>query len=202
MPKINRHHKRERLLIRITRIHVMLIGAFPSWRRFPEGDTAMQKHVLTAALSAILLCSGGVALAQQNAPAQTTTRTTTTTTRSSAPALDEATIRTDIANAGYKEVKRLKFDDGVWEAKARGGNDKWTRIKIGPTTGKVYEADAPSRLNQDEVKAKLTAQGYQNIHDVKFDEGLWEADARNAQGRKVDLLVDPNDGSVVSEQHD
>lgn len=160
----------------------------------------MQKHVLTAALATILAGSGGAALAQQNAPVQTTTRTTTT--RSGAPALDEATIRTDIANAGYKEVKGLEFDDGVWEAKARGGNDKWTHIKIGPTTGKVYQADAPSRLNEDEVKAKLTAQGYQNIRDVKFDEGLWEADARSTQGRKVDLLVDPDDGSVVSEQHD
>jgi hypothetical protein len=162
----------------------------------------MQKHVLTAALATILLCSGGVALAQQNAPAQTTTRTTTTTTRSGAPALDETAIRADIANAGYKEVKDLEFDDGVWEAKARGGNDKWTHIKVGPTTGKVYEAGAPSRLDEDEVKAKLAAQGYQDIHDVKFDEGLWKADARNAQGRKVDLLADPDDGSVVSEQHD
>lgn len=163
----------------------------------------MQKHVLTAALAAILLCSGSVALAQ-DAPAQTTTRTTTTTTRVDTPAgaLDEATIKSDIASAGYQKVKGLKFKDGVWQAKARGGNDKWTHIKIGPTTGKVYEADAPSRLNEDEVKAKLTAEGYQNIDHVKFDKGLWKADAKNSQGKKVDLLVDPNDGSVVAEQQD
>jgi len=163
----------------------------------------MQKHVLTAALSAILLCSCGVAFAQ-DVPAQTTTRTTTTTTRVGTPAgaLDEATIKSDIANAGYKKVKGLKFKDGVWQAKARGGNDKWTHIKIGPTTGKVYEADAPSKLDEDEVKAKLTAQGYQNIDGVKFDKGLWKADAKNSEGKKVDLLVDPNDGSVVAEQQD
>src|SRR6185437_14153027 len=164
---------------------------------------AMQKHVLTAALSAILLGSGSVALAQ-DAPSQTTTRTTTTTTRVNSPAgaLDEAAIQSDIANAGYKKVKGLEFKDGVWQAKARGGNDKWTHIKIGPTTGKVYEADAPSKLDEDEVKAKLTAQGYQNIDDVKFDKGLWKADAKNQQGKDVDLLVDPNDGSVVAEQQD
>jgi hypothetical protein len=173
----------------------------PKLAKISRRSTAMQKHVLIAALSTILLCSGGVALAQQNPPAQTTTHTTTTT-RSNAPALDEATIRSDIANAGYKEVKDLEFDDGVWEAKARGGNDRWTHIKIGPTTGKVYEADAPSRLNEDEVKAKLTAQGYQNIHDVKFDEGLWGADARNPAGKEVDVLVDPDDGSVVASKQD
>ena len=162
----------------------------------------MQKHVLTAALSAILSCSGGVALAQ-DAPAQPPPPAAATA-RAGTPAgaLDEATIKSDIANAGYKKVKGLEFKDGVWQAKARGGNDKWTHIKIGPTTGKVYEADAPSKLDEDEVKAKLTAQGYQNIGHVKFDKGLWKADAKNPQGKDVDLLVDPNDGSVVSEQRD
>jgi hypothetical protein len=73
---------------------------------------------------------------------------------------------------------------------------------VGPTTGKVYEADAPSRLNKDEIKAKLTAQGYQDVDDVDFDDGLWSADAKDPQGKKVDLLVDPNDGSVVAVKQD
>ncbi len=161
----------------------------------------MQKRVLTAALSAILSCSFGAALAQ-DAPAQPPPPAAANAAGSPAGALDEATIKSDIANAGYQQVKGLEFKDGVWQAKARGGNDKWTHIKVGPTTGKVYEADAPSKLNQDEVKAKLTAQGYQNIDHVKFDKGLWKADAKNAQGKDVDLLVDPNDGSVVAEQQD
>lgn len=161
----------------------------------------MQKHVLTAALSAILSFSCGAALAQ-DAPAQPPPPAAANAPGSPAGALDEATIKSDIANAGYQKVKGLEFKDGVWQAKARGGNDKWTHIKVGPTTGKVYEADAPSKLNEDEIKAKLTAQGYQNIDHVKFDKGLWKADARNSQGKDVDLLVDPNDGSVVAEQQD
>ena len=163
----------------------------------------MQKHLLTAALSAMLVCSGGAALAQ-DAPAQPPPPATAAMAQGGSPAgaLDEAAIKSDIANAGYKKVKGLEFKNGVWQAKARGGNDKWTHIKVGPTTGKVYEADAPSRLNENEVKAKLTAQGYQNISHVKFDKGLWKADAKNPQGKDVDLLVDPNDGSVVAEQQD
>jgi len=161
----------------------------------------MHKHTLAAALSATLLLASGVAFAQ-DAPMQTTT--TTTTTRVGAPtgALSESAIKADIANAGYQEVKGLKFEDGVWQAKARGGNDKWVRIKVGPTTGKVYEADAPSRLNKNEIKAKLTAQGYQDVDDVDFDDGLWSADAKNPEGKKVDVLVDPNDGSVVAVKQD
>ena len=161
----------------------------------------MQKHMLTAALSATLLLGGGVALAQ-DAPMQTTTTTTTTRVSSPTGALSEPAIKADIGNAGYQEVKGLKFKDGVWRAKARGGNDKWVHIKIGPTTGKVFEADAPSRLNKNEIKAKLTAQGYQDVDDVDFDDGLWSADAKNPEGKKVDLLVDPDDGSVVAVKQD
>ena len=161
----------------------------------------MHKHTLAAALSATLLLAGGAAFAQ-DAPMQTTTTTTTTRVSSPAGALSESAIKADIANAGYQEVKGLKFEDGVWQAKARGGNDKWVRIKVGPTTGKVYEADAPSRLNENEIKAKLTAQGYQDVDDVEFDDGLWSADAKNPEGKKVDVLVDPNDGSVVAVKQD
>jgi hypothetical protein len=161
----------------------------------------MHKHTLAAALSATLLLASGVAFAQ-DAPMQTTTTTTTTRVGSPTGALSESAIKADIANAGYQEVKGLKFEDGVWQAKARGGNDKWVRIKVGPTTGKVYEADAPSRLNKNEIKAKLTAQGYQDVDDVDFDDGLWSADAKNPEGKKVDVLVDPNDGSVVAVKQD
>ena len=162
----------------------------------------MDKRMLSAALAASLLCAGGMACAQTPPVQATQTTTTTTTVETSSNALTEDQIKTDIGNAGYKEVKGLEFKNGVWMAKARGGNDNWVRIRIGPTTGKVYQADAPSRLNQDEIKAKLTAAGYQNVHDVEFDDGLWSADAKSPQGEDVDLLVDHDDGSVVASQHD
>lgn len=161
----------------------------------------MKKRMLPALVAAVLACAIVIVLAQRSV-AQTTETTTTTTLRAPTSALSESTIKSDIAEAGYKEVKGLEFKDGVWQAKARGGNDKWTKIRVGPTTGKVYEADAPSRLNANEIKAKLTAQGYQNIDDVEFDDGLWSAKAKSAQGSKVKLLVDPDDGSVVASEHD
>jgi hypothetical protein len=37
---------------------------------------------------------------------------------------------------------------------------------------------------------------------VKFDEGLWAAEAKTSHGNDVDLLVDPDDGSVVAQSHD
>ncbi|WP_426699731.1 PepSY domain-containing protein [Rhodanobacter sp. Col0626] len=152
----------------------------------------------------------GAALAQ-NMPAASqsaTTTTQTTTTVSSWTAqppsgtLSEDAVKTAIAGAGYKEVKGLEFKDGVWRSKARGGNKQWVKLAVGPVNGKVYVADAPSKLNEDEVKAKLATARYQNVHDVKFEDGLWNADARTARGTDVDLLVDPDDGSVVAKSRD
>lgn len=136
----------------------------------------------------------------------TTTQTTTTvsswTTQPPAGALTEERIKTAIANAGFKEVKGLKFKDGVWRSKARGGNKQWVELAVGPVNGKVYVDDAPSKLNKDEVSAKLAAAGYQNVHDVEYEHGLWSADAKTAHGHDVDLLVDPDDGSVVAKSRD
>lgn len=159
-------------------------------------------------LIGLSVCS--VALAQDptatTQSATTTTRTTTTastwTTQPPTGALSEEAIKTAIANAGYKEVKGLKFKDGVWRSKARGGNKQWVELAVGPVNGKVYVNDAPSKLNKDEVTAKLTAAGYENVHDVEYKHGLWSADARTKSGSDVDLLVDPDDGSVVAKSRD
>lgn len=132
------------------------------------------------------------------------TTTTTTTMHFSKPAnaLSEDAIKADIARAGYKEVKDLEFKDGVWQTKARGGNKQWEELRVAPVTGKVYAEDAPSKLTEDEVKAKLTAAGYTNIGHVKYDDGLWHADAETRGGKDNDLLVDPDDGSVVAKSDD
>ena len=154
----------------------------------------------------------GAAFAQDMpATAQSTTTTAnhaTTVTTTLWPAQPptggstEDAVKTAIANAGHKEVKDLKFKDGVWRSKARGGNKKWVKLAVGPVNGKVYAADTPSKLTKDEISAKLATAGYQNIKDVKFDEGLWAAEAKTPHGNDVDLLVDPDDGSVVAQSHD
>ncbi|MGA9341433.1 MAG: PepSY domain-containing protein [Rhodanobacteraceae bacterium] len=167
----------------------------------------MRKRILSMTIGAAMAISATPLLFGQQPAATTDTtvrQTTTTTTTFLRPtgALSEEQIKSDIASAGYKEVKGLEFKDGVWQTKARGGNDDWVELKVGPITGKVYPEDAPSKLNKDEVKAKLTAQGYENIDDVEFDDGLWSADAKSSSGKDLTVLVDPDDGSVVAKSGD
>ena len=173
----------------------------------------MIKRVLPLTIGTLIGLSMTAAVFAQDMPAtarsasatQTTETTTTVTTWTAQPptgALTEDAIKTSIANAGYKEVKDLKFKDGVWRSEARGGNKKWVKLAVGPVNGKVYPADAPSKLNENEVTAQLATAGFQNVRHVKFEEGLWSADAKSRGGNAVNVLVDPTDGSVVARSHD
>jgi hypothetical protein len=162
--------------------------------------------VIGLAVSSMASAQTMPAAAQSTTSATTqTTQTTTVTTWSNQPptgALTEEAIKSSIANAGYKEVKGLEFKDGVWRSEARGGDKKWVKLSVGPVNGKVYPADAPSKLNENEVNAQLATAGFQNVKHVKFAEGLWSADAKSRRGTDVNLLVDPTDGSVVARSRD
>jgi len=133
-----------------------------------------------------------------------TTPTTQPTNTTVAPqtALTQQQVESRIAAAGFKQVKELKFKDGLWKADARGGDKQWVDIYVHPLTGKIFQEGKPSPLNKEEIEAKVTAAGYQKVHDVEFKHGLWKGQATNGKGKEVDLMVDPDDGSVIGEQQD
>lgn len=55
---------------------------------------------------------------------------------------------------------------------------------------------APDTLTAAQVRAGLEAQGYTRVHDVEFEDGVWTADARSADGKRVEVRVDPRTGKV------
>lgn len=148
----------------------------------------MRKQIISFAIGAVL---AGSAFADS---------TPTNTTPMPEDALTQPQVESSIAAAGFKQVKELKFKEGVWQAEARGGDKKWVEVRVHPLTGKVFPEGKPARLNKQEVEAKLTAAGYQKVHETKFKDGLWTADATNDKGKEVGLLVDPDDASVIAEE--
>ena len=124
------------------------------------------------------------------------------TTTVPAIALTQAEVESRIAAAGFTEFRLLTFKHGIWKADARGGEKEWVEIYVHPITGKVFQEGMPSPLNKQEIEAKITAAGYQNVHDVKFKDGIWKAEADNGKGQEVNLLIDPDDGSVIGEARD
>lgn len=130
--------------------------------------------------------------------------TTQPSNTSTAPsiALTQTEVEARIASAGFNEVRLLSFKNGIWKADARGGDKEWVNIYVHPITGKVFKEGTPSPLNEQDIEAKVTAAGYQNVHDVDFKNGLWMAEAENGKGDDVDLMIDPDDGSVIGEARD
>ena len=43
---------------------------------------------------------------------------------------------------------------------------------------------------------------YTQVHDVKYDDGLWQAQAHSTTGQRVEVYADPEDGRVVSAERD
>ena len=52
------------------------------------------------------------------------------------------------------------------------------------------------------VRAALEAKGYTDVHDLEVDDGRFEVDARNAQGKAVDLELDLKTLEILHEDLD
>lgn len=128
---------------------------------------------------------------------------------SAAPFLGAAQVRERLTAAGYTQIEDLEFDDGVWEAEARNSAGQRVDLIIHPVTGVILaetpdgsDAAPAGLLTAAQIRAALDAAGYTQIRDLEFDDGRWEADARNAQGQRVELTVDPRTGAVLREERD
>ena len=113
-------------------------------------------------------------------------------------AFTEAQIRAKLADQGYTKIDDVAFKHGMWHADARSGNGNHVDLRVDPRSGKAYpdERDT-SPLSKDDVKASLATGGYTDVHDVDFDDGMWQAKAENSAGKDVTVSLDPDTGKVV-----
>ncbi|MBB5882389.1 putative membrane protein YkoI [Xanthomonas arboricola] len=137
---------------------------------------------------------GALAVAAQGAFAQAAADKPT-------KALTSSEVTSMLTGKGYTKVHDVKFEHGVWTADARSGDGKDVDVRIDPVTGRVYGDQTTSKLSEADIRAALSTGGYSNVHDLKFEDGLWNADAERG-GQKVELHVDPEDGHVVSVDND
>ena len=112
-------------------------------------------------------------------------------------AMTEPQVQDRLTAQGYTRVHDLKFKDGMWFAEAKSANGNRVDLRIDASTGRVYPDELVSRLSKDDVHAALETQGYTHVHDIDFDDGLWQARARNPAGNRVKLKVDASSGQVI-----
>jgi len=52
------------------------------------------------------------------------------------------------------------------------------------------------------VRARLSSAGYTNVHDVDYEDGIWNAEADDPAGKDVELKIDPATGEVIGKEKD
>lgn len=112
-------------------------------------------------------------------------------------AMTEAQVRETLIHQGYSDIDDLKFDGGMWRAEAESADGNDVSLRIDAKSGKVYPDEKVSHLSADDVRASLATQGYTDVHDVDFDDGVWHAKADDKNDHRVELTIDPASGKVV-----
>lgn len=135
------------------------------------------------ALAATALLAGGSVLAQDKS-------------------LTSAEVRAKLEAQGYTNINDVEFEDGVWTADARSADGNRVDLSIDPRTGNVYPDEQVATLSEADVKARLAAAGYSKVHDLEFEDGVWKAEAEDANGKDVELRLDPANGKVIGSARD
>lgn len=121
-----------------------------------------------------------------------------------------AQVTAKLQQLGYQHLLELEFEDGFWEAEVRDGNSKIELI-LHPVTLEVLHQSSNRHpqtgsttpgLSAAQIVASLQQAGYSHVRDLEFDDGLWEADAINAKGFRVELKIHPETGAVLREKLD
>ena len=133
-------------------------------------------------LGLALACVGSVAMAQDG--------------------LTEAQVRTQLEAQGYTKVNDLKFEDGVWKVDARSADGNRVDVRMDAATGKVFPDEQVANLTEADVRAKLATAGYTNVHDVDYEDGIWNAEGDDPSGKDVELTIDPVTGKVIGKEKD
>ena len=112
-------------------------------------------------------------------------------------ALTQQEIVAQLNQQGYTDVHDVDFRDGVWTARAHSGDGSRVKLRVDPLTGIAYPNKQISRLNETDVRAMLSSEGYTHVHDVDFHHGVWTARARNNAGVRVSLQIDAQSGRII-----
>ena len=116
--------------------------------------------------------------------------------------LTEAQVRTQLEAQGFTKVNDVKFEDGVWKADARSADGNRVDVRMDAATGKVFPDEQVANLTEADVRAKLATAGFTNVHDVDYEDGIWNAEADDPQGKDVEVKLDPKNGKVIGKEKD
>ena len=118
------------------------------------------------------------------------------------PAITQPQLKAHLEAQGYTKINDIKFEDGVWKVDARSANGNRVDLRVDAQTGQIYPDEQVATLGEADIRAQLAAAGYTNVHDVDYEDGMWNAEADDPQGKDVELKIDPDTGKVIGKEKD
>ena len=72
-------------------------------------------------------------------------------------------------------------------------------LAIGPASAGWFsdEVPPPDGMKLSEIIAMIEGQGLTPITEVEFEGGTWKIEVHQADGREIDLAVDPKTGRII-----
>ena len=75
-------------------------------------------------------------------------------------------------------------------------------LAVSPASASNHDRPGPNDISMDQAREIATKEGYSKIRAVEFDDGQWEVDAVDANGREVEIEIDAASGKVVRVKKD
>lgn len=145
----------------------------------------MKKHTLVALLGGCLLAFSTQAVLADDIPTTS---------------IQMSSILQNLQTKGYNNVKKIKFEDGEYEAKVINAQGREEKLHINPQTGAILNAPKAAQANITALEAakKVEAAGYHNIYKLEAEDGNeYEVKAIDKNGKKAELKVNATTGEIT-----
>lgn len=117
-------------------------------------------------------------------------------------AATEPQVRALLTEKGYTRIDDLRFSRGLWRADATSADGNRVDLTLSPNGDVVHADTQVASLSKDDVKAKLVAAGYSEVHDIDFRDGVWKAEAERKNGKNVRIRLDADSGKILSVENE
>ncbi|MCS5712206.1 PepSY domain-containing protein [Candidatus Berkiella aquae] len=99
---------------------------------------------------------------------------------------------------GFNVVKKIEFEDGVYEAKILNAVGKEIKVKMNAKTGEIEKPkEGLALLSALEIAKKVEDAGYRNISKIDTEGKEYEVKALSKEGKETKLLVNAQSGEIT-----
>lgn len=166
-------------------------------------EFSMKKQTIVCLVAGCALFGAAQRVLADNSATQLTTAPTQTSAIENPVTLPKpmSSILQNLQIHGYFIVRKIEFENGMYQAEAINGRGKRVKIKISPKTGEVAVPEVTdNHLTALDVAKKLEAAGYTTIYKIKADDKKYNVEALdNSTAEKIELNVDSKTGEISKE---